>query len=505
MQALNSVRGRIAPHSAVAMSFRWTALTMISRSTTRLSFLSTKKTIHNFSFLQNKAPQQNTSESADPHDSSTQNQTSTEKTVRKTPKIDSSFSASNLASKILSEQTGIPNEAPEHPGNAQSDASFDNMTAAERRKARRERSTLPREDNKTSTSKKVMFYGLAFGLFVSSLGYFGQPYDSEELEKGMSDDETDGAITQIFKRMYNRSVDSKKFFSEPASTKLLPDLLPNQPAYTLVLSLDDLLVKATWDKQYGWRIAKRPHLDAFLAYMSSLYEIVIFSDQPSYITEPILEKLDPFGYITYKLYKEQTRHVDGKNIKDLSLLNRDLSKVILLDTDPEDYSSHQENSIKVPTFKGDPSDTWLLRAAPLFEYIYMIEAPDVRQVLEKHKDGDVVENYNKWEESVIKQLKDDWENKNKNKPSDNSIQSYLGYALGFHVETQKEVPLPQFVQLRNTMRKSFEAQNAQMIKYILAEKREFEENNKKLMSESTVWDLAQQSMVDPNQSGLAAK
>lgn len=44
---------------------------------------------------------------------------------------------------------------------------------------------------------------------------------------------------------------------------------------------------------------------------------------------PILDALDPNGYIMYRLFRDATLFTDGHHIKDLSKLNRDLSKVIL--------------------------------------------------------------------------------------------------------------------------------------------------------------------------------
>lgn len=49
--------------------------------------------------------------------------------------------------------------------------------------------------------------------------------------------------------------------------------------------------------------------------------------------------------------------VDGKIVKDLSYLNRDLSKVVLLDTHPEHADTHPENTIILPPWKGDKSSS----------------------------------------------------------------------------------------------------------------------------------------------------
>ena len=60
-------------------------------------------------------------------------------------------------------------------------------------------------------------------------------------------------------------------WSKPVRDKLLTDwpppmVPPDTPQpMVLVLDLEDTLVKSTWDRRYGWRHAKRPGVDKFLA------------------------------------------------------------------------------------------------------------------------------------------------------------------------------------------------------------------------------------------------
>jgi import inner membrane translocase subunit TIM50 len=97
-------------------------------------------------------------------------------------------------------------------------------------------------------------------------------------------------------------------------------------------------VQTLSQRQNGWRTAKRPGVEYFLGYLSQFYEIVIFTTQGSQTCIPVIDQLDPFGYhIAYHLYRESTRTHKGKIIKDLSYLNRDLSKVIAIDTEPDRY------------------------------------------------------------------------------------------------------------------------------------------------------------------------
>jgi len=89
--------------------------------------------------------------------------------------------------------------------------------------------------------------------------------------------------------------------------------------------------------------------------------------------------------VAYKLFRDATRSENGRPVKvcsgvflssnvaltasfqDLSYLNRDLSKVVLLDTDPDHCTSHPENSIVIPKWKGAPGDKGLVAMIPFLE------------------------------------------------------------------------------------------------------------------------------------------
>ena len=176
--------------------------------------------------------------------------------------------------------------------------------------------------------------------------------------------------------------------NNPVFEKLLPDPLPfpySRP-YTLVIDLDDLLIHSEWSRDKGWRIAKRPGVDYFLGYLAQFYEIVLFTNQPFFTAGPIIEKLDPHRrMITYTLFKESCKTVDGKLVKDISYLNRDPSKVIMLDTNPESVSLQPENAILLPPWKGQKDDTDLAGMVAFFEAIGIYGIPDVRKTIKAYE------------------------------------------------------------------------------------------------------------------------
>lgn len=123
-----------------------------------------------------------------------------------------------------------------------------------------------------------------------------------------------------------------QMIQEPSREKLLPDPLKHpyiQPPYTLVLEMKDVLVHPDWTYQTGWRFKKRPGVDNFLEQLARNFEIIVFTADQGMTVFPILDALDPNGYIMYRLVRDATHFVDGHHVKNLDNLNRDLTKVML--------------------------------------------------------------------------------------------------------------------------------------------------------------------------------
>lgn len=227
------------------------------------------------------------------------------------------------------------------------------------------------------------FFGLAtIGGFVFGVAYLGRNWDTE-IEAERHPDIPDGWNPLLWwQRARARMSDSVSYYQEPAFEKLLPDPDPSfERPYTLCLSLDDLLVHSEWSREHGWRVAKRPGVDYFIRYLSQYYELVLFTTVPFAMGEPVVRKLDPFRFIMWPLYREATKYEDGEIVKDLSYLNRDLSKVIIIDTDKNHVRKQPENAIVLKPWKGESNDKELVGLIPFLEYIHTMQYSDVRKVL----------------------------------------------------------------------------------------------------------------------------
>lgn len=59
------------------------------------------------------------------------------------------------------------------------------------------------------------------------------------------------------------------------------------------------------------------------------------------------------------------------NFKDLSRLNRDLSKVIYIDFDPNAFQLNPDNVLRVRKWEGDMTDTGLVDLAELLKSLFI--------------------------------------------------------------------------------------------------------------------------------------
>ncbi|KAI1768141.1 NIF-domain-containing protein [Hypoxylon sp. FL1150] len=228
-------------------------------------------------------------------------------------------------------------------------------------------------------------YASSLGLGLLGLGYLGREWDEEE-EKMYPDIPNGWSLGLWWARTTARFGSVKNYYSEPAFEKLLPDPNPMfERPYTLCISLEDMLVHSEWTREHGWRVAKRPGVDYFLHYLSQYYELVLFTSVPFVAGEPLVRKLDPFRFIVWPLFREATKYKDGEIVKDLSYLNRDLSKVIIIDSKAEHVRAQPENAIVLNKWKGDPKDTELVSLIPFLEYIHTMQYKDVREVLKSFK------------------------------------------------------------------------------------------------------------------------
>jgi import inner membrane translocase subunit TIM50 len=184
----------------------------------------------------------------------------------------------------------------------------------------REEGELPKSAYKTSIDKRrermATWMYIAFSMFgVTGAVFLGRNWETEEEERTHQIDAPSGWGFKLFwDRVKARVSGQMGYYTEPTFPKLLPDMDP-APPYTLVLSLEDLMVHSEWTREHGWRTAKRPGIDYFLGYLSQYYELVLFTSLPVSAADQIVRKLDPFHFMAFPLFREATRYEKGQYVK----------------------------------------------------------------------------------------------------------------------------------------------------------------------------------------------
>ena len=182
------------------------------------------------------------------------------------------------------------------------------------------------------------------------------------------------------------------------------NLLPNKldSKKTLVLDLDETLIHSTFEplkpkddiqlkmkiknEDYVIHVLKRPYLDEFLKIVTQKYEVVIFTASISDYANPLLDQLDPFKKISYRLFREHCTKTDnGLFIKDLNKLGRNLKDVIIIDNNPVSYTLNKSNGLPILTWHSFQSDNELIKLIPLL--IFLTNVDDIRTIINKVVNG----------------------------------------------------------------------------------------------------------------------
>ena len=190
---------------------------------------------------------------------------------------------------------------------------------------------------------------------------------------------------------------------------------PVDRPYTLVLDLDETLIHYPDDSLAALRLLLsrhaslaelraalnfriRPYCLDFLRRLRPAFELVVFTAASKGYADLVLDKLDPSGLIDHRLYHQHTTQrpnpstpqplnsstpqpAQPKEIKDLSLIGRDLRKVIILDNLPQNFSLQPENGVRIQSWTGDPNDRSLAYLCPFFLMIAEEKPDDVRVLL----------------------------------------------------------------------------------------------------------------------------
>lgn len=126
---------------------------------------------------------------------------------------------------------------------------------------------------------------------------------------------------------------------------------------TLILDLDETLVHSSFKAPQRPDIilpieiegnvcqvyvVVRPGTELFLQRLSKIYEIVIYTASLSKYADPLIDILDsqPVKTIDYRMFREHCTFYSGVFIKDMSILGRPMSELLIIDNSPTSYAFH---------------------------------------------------------------------------------------------------------------------------------------------------------------------
>ncbi|KAM5352606.1 hypothetical protein ACJ41O_005328 [Fusarium nematophilum] len=127
-------------------------------------------------------------------------------------------------------------------------------------------------------------------------------------------------------------------------------------------------------------VNKRPYCDEFLRRVCKWYNLVVFTASVQEYADPVIDWLETERkFFSARYYRQHCTFRQGAFIKDLSAVESDLSKVMILDNSPLSYLFHQDNAIPIQGWINDPTDTDLMHLVPLLEGLQYVH--DVRALL----------------------------------------------------------------------------------------------------------------------------
>lgn len=172
---------------------------------------------------------------------------------------------------------------------------------------------------------------------------------------------------------------------------------------TLVLDLDETLVHSKFKDgdrfdlhlqimvdQFptSFYVSKRPYLDVFLRTAAQWYNVVIFTASLKKYADPLINILDPNGLVCGRYFRESCAKQAGNFVKDLRVVEPNLSDILIVDNSSSAYSMHSANAVPIEAWYDDPGDEELLNLLPLLHAIAPLK--DVRSLLALRLSGGVL-------------------------------------------------------------------------------------------------------------------
>ena len=203
-------------------------------------------------------------------------------------------------------------------------------------------------------SKSKPIYSFPFFNYNNNIKSLKFPKDSFNKNSNNNNPNTKIQINSNIKE----NVESIPFIKSPMKKK-----------FCLVLDIDET-ISHTLKLSFGGYFLLRPGAKYFLEEVSKYYEIIIFTSSQKIYADKILDKIDINGNLfSYRLYKDHVLFENGKSVKNLNLIGRDLTKTIFIDNLRSNAKYNLDNLCPITTWKSDIFDNRLIKLKEKLSYI----------------------------------------------------------------------------------------------------------------------------------------
>lgn len=107
------------------------------------------------------------------------------------------------------------------------------------------------------------------------------------------------------------------------------------------------------------------------------------------VADEIVDKLDKQHFAMHRLYRDATKFVGGEHLKDLSKMNRDINRIVLIDDEPISAQLQPRNVINIKPFKNgsDRMDRELLDLIPFLQAVAAENVRDIPALLDEFRNS----------------------------------------------------------------------------------------------------------------------
>lgn len=148
----------------------------------------------------------------------------------------------------------------------------------------------------------------------------------------------------------------------------IEELIPSEPfiktkltkQFCMVLDIDETITH-TLKLPFGDYFLVRPGLQEFLQEMKKYFEIIIFTSSPKTYADNILDKIDVNdAFFKYRLYRRHAVYENGDCVKKLSMIGRDLKKIVFVDNLKSNAKYNPDNLYNIKSWYSDVEDNELI-------------------------------------------------------------------------------------------------------------------------------------------------